>query len=740
MARKQKKFGFNLYKKKKKEEELRREKELLKAESGKDEMELFYESRKTVKELTAPLGINPNPLEYMEVEDNGTTLYTMCFYIHKLPRSSTFAKTYAPLFNFPDVTSTVFINPMQAGESSRQLDKRIVSLDSERIAAQNDANRNKYRKISGKMADAEKFAMDVESGNNSLFEVAFLFVLQAPTLDALRLKISDFHMRGREKGIELCACYCTHPEAFVSAYPTNRIFKAGNGLISESPVKKHIFDRGALLDIFNHTRSSFSHAKGIVAGHNLHTGQPVTIDVYDPSHNGYGVIITGITGTGKSATMKMWLSRYADFDYYIRSIDTDSRGTRGEYSMLTEALGGVNFRICPESNQILNLFEVNEESLFDEITETEYQVLHLAAKKVDILNILCTMIRNGREDHDLARSVAMERILMDAINDSFREVGIIDGNADSLYVTGSTLQNGKLTSGRVKKKLPTMSQLYRRILVNHRRNTSPYYEEAYRMILDGLADWVREVIYDEKTMRFFSHRQYKSFPVSKNGKRLFEEREVKVICGTKPYFDGQSTIFVSQETKAINIDISGLPESERKIGMLVALNYMQENHVKKNSINPKKMRKMVIFIDELHKIFPFPEARKFVEDFYRTARKRNVSPWVATQALADFDAYEETRAIVKNSAMKLLFKQDFLDRDYIKKATPLTDSQIEEVLALGGDPSDTAESAERKGEVCVIDNNKVLFLKVDYLTGSEAMFVETDARKIEKLYKGGIAS
>ena len=735
-------FFFSYFKKKKKErEEKRREEELLMAESSKDKMELFYESRKTVKELCAPLGVNPNPLEYMEIEDNGEILYTMCFYIHKLPKNSTFAKTYAPIFNFPNVTTTVFIHPMQDGESSKQLDKRIISLDSERIAAEHDSNRNKHRKISAKMEDAEKFARDVESGDNSLFEVSFLFVLQAKSLDELRLITSDFHMRGRQKGIELCSCYCVHPEAFLSAYPTNTIYRAEMGLVRELPIKKHIFDKGALLDIFNHTRSNFSHTKGIVAGHNLHTGQPVTIDVYDPSHNGFGVVITGMTGTGKSATMKMWLSRYADFDYYIRSIDCDARGNRGEYSMMTEALGGVNFQICPESTQILNLFEVDEESLFDEITGTEYKVLQLSAKKMDILNILCTMIRNGREDRDLSNSIAMERILMDAINDCFEEVGIVDGIVDSLYEIGTAIQNGKLTSGRVKKMLPTMTMLYKRILIKHRQNNISYYEKPYRMILDGLCDWISELIYEEDTLTFYTREEYNTLPMNEAKKRISPKtgKEIMIIHGTKAYFDGQSSIRVSQDTKAINIDISGLPESERKIGMLVALNYMKENHVKKNSIHPRKMRKMVIFIDELHKIFEFPEARKFVEDFYRTARKRNVSPWVATQALADFDGWKETKAIVKNSAMKLLFKQDFLDRDYIKKATPLSDSQLDEVLSLGGDPDDPKESVERKGEVCVIDNNKVIFLKVDYLTKSEAMFVETDATKIAKMYQGGIS-
>lgn len=55
-----------------------------------------------------------------------------------------------------------------------------------------------------------------------------------------------------------------------------------------------------------------------------------------------------------------------------------------------------------------------------------------------------------------------------------------------------------------------------------------------------------------------------------------------------------------------------------------------------------------------------------------------------TQALADYSLYEETKTIVKNSGMKIMFKQSRMDRDYVKAATPLTEAQLDEVMRLGG--------------------------------------------------------
>ena len=172
-----------------------------------------------------------------------------------------------------------------------------------------------------------------------------------------------------------------------------------------------------------------------------------------------------------------------------------------------------------------------------------------------------------------------------------------------------------------------------------------------------------------------------------------------ILIDNKPYFDGQSTIVAGPDAPWINIDISQLPEKERNVAILLALNYLGENCVKKNSQNPKKASKMILLIDELHKLFPIDEARLFIADAYRTFRKRNVSPWAITQFLADFKGYPETEALLKNATSIFMLKQEIQDTDFLKNATPLTDSQIEKVCSLGhGDDDD---SQEHKGELCL---------------------------------------
>ena len=131
---------------------------------------IFFQSRKSVREAVAPHGINPNPLEYMVIADNETNIFTLCYYIHKMPKNTTFATTFSSLFNYPNVTSSVFISPMMDGKASKLLDKRVTSLETERVGAQKEGDTNRLRKLETKIAEANAWAKDIESGNNALFE------------------------------------------------------------------------------------------------------------------------------------------------------------------------------------------------------------------------------------------------------------------------------------------------------------------------------------------------------------------------------------------------------------------------------------------------------------------------------------------------------------------------------------------------------------------------------------------
>lgn len=313
----------------------------------------------------------------------------------------------------------------------------------------------------------------------------------------------------------------------------------------------------------------------------------------------------------------------------------------------------------------------------------------------------------------------------------YEERGIMDGQVDSLFEEG--LQEKEiLGSGKRRKILPTMTDFYKKALKKERDNEIREHKKAYRILLDSLKERIRELYYCPKCLRFYTRKEYETSKhicgCEENG------HKIQAIQGVKSYFDGQSNVVIDRNVKFTNIDLSQLPEEERAVARLVALSFVTEHFIKKNAINPKKMEYMGVICDELHENFKSLPAVQKLDYVSRTSRKRLVSLWTATQALKDYQRMPETEALLKQAATKFVFKQDYQDRSWVKEALNLTNGQADRILELGGDPSDKSE--DRKGEVCIVDNGKVCFCKVDYLKAAEAVFVETDARTLQAMYGG----
>lgn len=700
----------------------------------------YFNERKDVRELIALEGFSRSSEEYIKISDGGKTVYAMGMYIHKLPQRTRFASTFAMLFNYPGVTSNVFIAPLGETKSQQIVDKRVRSLGVERDDAVDSGDANRIRKMQTKYDKAQQWAMKIESGDNSLYSVQFLFILFAENLDALYSMASDFRARAMQTQIELVACYALHTEAFISSYPLNHVEKHGN----VDFIKAHVFDRRGLGDIFNHTSCSFIHPNGVYLGHYLQSLQAFLYDPFDKSHDGFGAMFCGATGVGKSACIKMLQSRLVDFGVRFRTLDIESRSSHGEYTLTALAAGGINFDIKANGTNKLNPFDINSEMEYDESSGVEYPVLRLSEKRAYLIDLFLSMVMMGGGDVPATLNKAMVSILSDMVNSLYSERGIYDGQPESLYHNNGG--NTFLDSGRSKKVMPTITDAFKWLLVNKHLNDNHLHDEAYQVLVDTMREQVKEVYYGKESVRFFTREEYEKMDCFENGTKCVEyrgEKEAVIpVIGSKAYFDGQSTLRADFDTPYINYDISQIPESDRKFAILVLLGYMEENDIKPNSANPFRTTPLIVLVDELHILFPYVEARRCIERFFRTARKRWVGPWVATQSVADFgnkEMYPELAGVYKNTDTYFLFRHKTADREYFQENTELTAAQIERVFKLGVEPTDPdmtkEEKKRRTGEVCVIDRGRVAFIKVDYLENTEAEFVETDVEKIRSRFK-----
>ncbi len=679
------------------------------------------------RRVVAPDGINPNPMSYTIIHDAGHDIYVRSFTIDTLPKRTVFAATFPALFNFDRTTSSVFIEPIGEGRASHLLDGRIVDIETSIITAEKNADRNQIRKLSTKLRDAENWAQKIETGDNSLYHVYFLFTIMADSLERLNRRTDAFRNLAKEKQITISCCYSLQAESYLTGMPLMYRYQASAGPIRSCGLKRHTLDKLSVASIFNHTQDSFFHAHGIIIGRNMSTGMPVAFDVYDKKHNGYNMVYAGMTGTGKSACMKILASRYITKNgYRFVCIDSQAKGNRGEYAMLADMMCGTNYEIKNNAGNIINLFDIDKEEEWSEISGT-YEVLRLQDKISNAKSDLMTLIQGNKEPAEFSLMTHIERIVTDIITELYEEKKIFDNVVDSLYESGKGLKDGVLTSGKVKKKMPVLTDFYKKALQKNKSNLIAEHKKAYRIILDSLKDRVRELYYCPECMAFYSKEDYRE----RKGICSCKAKIVK-IHGAKAYYDGQSTIKIRENERFTNIDISQLPESERPIARQIALSFLNEQFIKTNATNPKKTQCLGVIVDEVHQNFDMKSAIASLDYVARTSRKRLVSLWTATQALKDYDCCRETEALLKQAAAKFVFKQSYSDRQWVQDALNLTNGQTERVLELGGDPED--DSSNRKGEVCIVDNGKVCFCKIDYLQAAEAVFVETDPRIIQEMY------
>lgn len=690
---------------------------------------LFYAERKSLKEFLAPDAVDPNNYGYVKVQDAGRDVYIRNFYIDRMPRDAVFASTFADLFNFKGVMSQIRIEPVDNARAVHMFDRQVLDLDTELASANKSGDRNRYRKISQKMHDTEGWARDLESGRNKLFHVIFLFQTMAESVEELNAIGSDFHTKAQGKNMSVVSCYGTEPEAYKSGFPNNRLHHAKLGPVKTLTARVQQMDLYSLATIFNHTKSSIYHKNGVYLGRDMSTGRPVTFDPYDPSLEAHNIIFAGKTGTGKSATIKMFLSRAADFGLKFCVVDSEARGRQGEYANLTRKLGGQVFQVHARSSEIVNLFEVSEEMEYDESNGKEIRTLHLVDKISIIKGILMTMITYGKSQPAFEDATVMESIIDDIVAYLYESRSIRDAEPDSLYVSTYSYST-------VKKQLPTITEFYIEVLKRRQSNMNAHYERGYDMILDSMKSYVRELYYIPGILKILSREEYLNLPVDREGRRYFETKEegrinAVAVRGVRPYYDGQSTIQVNLSTPAISIDISQIPSNDLPISMVIATNFLNENIVKRNSANPKRLQKRAVLVDEAHRMFAYPELRRFLSDLYRSARKRFVSPICCTQSLADFNLYPETRELVKQSPMIFMLRQDAQDREYLKEAARLSPGQLERLFALGGRMRDDGSAAE-KGQVCMVINEHVAFVQIDYLEYSELDVVETNMQVIHE--------
>ena len=578
--------------------------------------------KKTIKQLIAPAGIDASNINYLEIVSD-TSRYARSFFVADLPRMATFPYLFRSMYEFGDINTSIYINPIHESISQTKLNKTINELETERIVARDRGNINRESLLSQKKTEAEQLRDQLASGFNKLYEasiVSTLFAYNLKDLDKLTKLLTSEMSKSL---VNLKSAWGLQEEAFQSNVP----------LLIDKVKKIHTFDRGSMATVFPFTMSEVGHLSGIPLGFNKQTGAPILFDNFHNSLTNYNMVVFAKSGAGKSVTMKTLISRSC----VLMGIESLALDAEGEYEAVADALGGINVVISPTSNTIINLFDIEVEKVKDEITGREKQVLNVENKVEDVTQALLTMARGSTRSTEV--NELTKQIISEAVAEEYARVGI-NSDPNSLYEIKDSSTESLL--GKTKKEMPTIGSWYKRIVKKAKENDNSDYRFHYSYLIKVMKQYVRE------------------------------------LNGQMAYFDGQSTFELLEGAPFINLDISQLEERfARPLAQQILLSWIWEKYVKKNSEDRTKATKKRVLVDEAWMMLPYPEAVDFLNRMARRARKRNVSLAIISQRFQDFYEKPEAQAVLTSSDTKLFLAQDKSEIEYLKEVFKLSEGEAD---------------------------------------------------------------
>lgn len=623
--------------------------------------------RKTLKEIIAPSGIDASKIDHLEIISN-TKRYARSFFVSTLPRMCTFPELFRELYLFGDINTSIYITPIKEEKSQNDLNRVINELETERIVAADKGNINRESTIAQKRFEAEQLRDEIAAGFNKLFEATIVSTLFSYSLEELDRATKMLSSEMSKTMVGIRSAWGVQEDAFQTNIP----------LMENKISKSHTFDRNSMGTVFPFTTSEIGHPTGVPLGFNKQTGTPILFDNFHTSLTNYNMVIFAKSGAGKSVTMKTLVSRSS----VLMGIESLALDAEGEYTIVAESLGGINVVISPTSKTVINIFDVETETIKDEITGKERTVLNIENKVEDVTQGLLTMARGSTRSSEV--NELTKQIIAETVAEEYAAIGITS-NPSSLYEQNNTgVIRGDIFS-KQKKKMPTVGSWYRRLQAKARENNNVDYQYHYSYLLKVMKQYVRE--YD----------------------------------GQMAYFDGQSTFELLDGAPFINLDISQLEERfARPLAQQILLSWIWEKFVKKNSEDRKKASKKRVLVDEAWMLLPYPEAVDFLNKMARRARKRNVSLAIISQRFQDFYEKPEAQAVLTSSDTKLFLAQDKSEIQYLKEVFKLSEGEANFLVTC------------QRGEGLLKVGPDTAILKITP-TKKEFEFVETNLNQLAKM-------
>lgn len=167
---------------------------------------------------------------------------------------------------------------------------------------------------------------------------------------------------------------------------------------------------------------------------------------------------------------------------------------------------------------------------------------------------------------------------------------------------------------------------------------------------------------------------------------------------------------IALENRLVVFDIKDMPQSTRKIMMMVVANFVQ------NVVKQRPERRLLV-IDEGWMLLEHEETARFIAGLYRGGRKKYLGVKMITQQVDDFLNNKYGQAIISQSSMKQLMRQDSTTIDQVAAAIHLSEEEKTQSLRFG------------KGQMLIIADRQHVSLNIT-ASKEEHPLITTDPREV----------
>lgn len=561
---------------------------------------------RTVKDLIAPPSFDRSNEGYMKVGNK----YVRSFVMNGFP-SSVGVGWLDQLFNHEgDMDTAIYVEPADDRTALDELTAKITQFEAQYNMEVQKGNIKNVTRLKNIVTQLYEQRERLEQNWENLFHIQIASNLYANSKEDLekQTQVLDNRLKGRK--IYHMPVYLRQDDGYKTALPFGK---------SYIPDMYRNFNSGALTACFPFYNSEISHKTGVFCGVNLATMTPVLIDFYDRNVlNNSNLSVIGQAGSGKTFFVSLLTLRSV-----LKGVRTFIIDPEGEYKKITEAVGGSNIVIAPDSQQMINPFDLEEEELPDGT-----RVVKIKDKVADILNLVGVMAGGMTGE---------QRSLISHVIKEVYEMKGFTEDADSLYVKEPYFDEstGEFYHDGMKKPMPTFTDFHNRL-------------EEYANSEENA---------DLRTIA--------------NALRIFKKG------GVYDMFDCQTSSDINfHHAPIVTFDISQLEESVlRPIGMYIALSWTWEKFVKKNPHVKKRVVCDEAWMLVNKNMQGFEYTAQFLENSARRIRKRNGGLLVASQNFYEFANSEQGKAVLTNTVVNIFLRQDSTDIDAVQSTFKLSDGE-----------------------------------------------------------------